>query len=271
MGTQFDGLGGASHHHGVQTDNVLGLDVVTPDGVIVSCSPTEHLAVFDAVRAGRGRNGIITRAILRLVPAPDTVAWHKLRYDSVDQLVADQQHLVITGTFDYVEGQLKIRDGRRVAELEAVTFTGVSAGHGHLDGLTFRHADTRTASYWDFVNRLAEGDPLLREVGLWKSPHPWCNLLVPSNAATDLLRHTEHELGPDLYSDFGLVLAYPVRTDRITTPLLAMPAADIAFLVAALRYAPPASPHIVAAMQRANDSLATAALRAGGKLYLDPL
>ncbi|SDM26914.1 Cytokinin dehydrogenase 1, FAD and cytokinin binding [Lentzea albidocapillata subsp. violacea] len=265
------GLGGASHHHGAQTDNLLSLDVVTPSGDIVTCGPDDNREVFDAVRAGRGRSGIITRATLRLVPAPDTVTWHKLHYDTVDQLVARQRHLITTGAFDYVEGQLKLRDGQRVAELEAVTFTGVSAGHGRLDSLGFRDADTRTASYWDFVNRLADGEPLLRNAGLWESPHPWCNLLVPNTAAEELLRHNENDLGADLYSDFGLVLAYPLRTDRITTPRLMLPDDDIVFLVAALRYAPAGAPQVVAAMQAANDVLVTKTLQAGGRLYLDPL
>lgn len=265
------GIGGASHHHGAQTDNVLSLDVVTPSGAIVSCSPDENREVFDAVRAGRGRNGIITRATLRLVPAPDTVTWHKLHYDTVDQLIADQQHLVAAGVFDYVEGQLKIREGRRVAELEAVTFTGVSAGHGRLDGLSVHDADSRPASYWDFVNRLADGEPLLRNAGLWDAPHPWCNLLLPSSAAADLLRHIEGELRAELYSDFGLVLAYPLRTDRISTPRLALPKDNIVFLVAALRYATAGVLQTVAAMQAANEVLVAKALQAGGQLYLEPL
>ena len=74
---------------------------------IVSCDPDDNRELFDSVRAGRGHHGIITRATLRLVPAPDTVTWHKLHYDTVDQLAVDQQHLVTTGAFDYVEGQLK--------------------------------------------------------------------------------------------------------------------------------------------------------------------
>ncbi|RAS58995.1 cytokinin dehydrogenase 1-like protein [Lentzea atacamensis] len=265
------GLGGASHHHGAQTDNVLSLDVVTPTGDVVTCSPSTNRAVFDAVRAGRGRNGIITRATLRLVRAPETVAWHKLHYGTIDQLVADQRHLVAAGMFDYVEGQLKIREGQHVAEIEAVTFTGTSSGRGHLDGLSFRDVETQAASYWEFVDRLAPGEPLLREAGLWDSPHPWCNLLVPSSVAEDLLRHADGELGAELYSDFGLVLAYPLRTDRITTPRLCLPDGELVFLIAALRYAPSESPEIVAAMQEANDKLITKALKAGGTLYLDPL
>ncbi|MGW6928439.1 FAD-binding protein [Lentzea sp. NPDC054927] len=265
------GLGGASHHHGAQTDNVLSLDVVTPTGDVVTCSPSSNRAVFDAVRAGRGRNGVITRASLRLVQAPETVAWHKLHYDTIGQLVADQRQLVTTGEFDYVEGQLKIREGEHVAELEAVTFTGTSSGSGDLSGMSFREAETQAVTYWDFVDRLAPGEPVLREVGLWDSPHPWCNLLVPSAAAEDLLHHADRELGADLYSDFGLVLAYPLRTDRITTPLIRLPGDDLVFLVAALRYAPAASPQVLTAMHEANDRLIGETLAAGGTLYLDPL
>lgn len=265
------GLGGTTHRYGALTDNVLSLEVVTTSGEVVNCGPHENRDLFDAVRAGRGRNGIITRATLRLVSAPETVTWHKLRYDTVNQLVADQQHLISTEAFDYVEGQLKLRDGHRVAVLEAVTFNDVSAGHGQFDGLAFRDVDSQSASYWDFVNRVAEGESLMREAGLWDSPHPWCNVLVPSKAAAELLHHAEAELSPDLYSDFGLVLAYPFRTDRITTPLLALPKAEVVFLVAALRYAPNNASEVVTAMQNANDVLVTKALQAGGTLYLDPL
>lgn len=251
------GLGGASHHHGAQTDNVLALDVLTPSGELVTCGPT------DRVLAGKGRNGIIVRATLRLVPAPETVQWHKLRYESVSQLVADQRVLVRDGSFDYVEGQLKIRDGRRIAELEAVSHRGAG-----LDGLRFQDADTRTTGYWDFVNRLADGEPLLREAGLWDSPHPWCNLLVPDHAVEEVLHHLEGE-GPELYSDFGLVLAYPLRADRIRT--VRLPDSELVFLVAALRYARRGDTATVEAMREANDVLTELAMRAGGTLYLDPL
>ncbi|GLY51446.1 FAD-binding protein [Lentzea sp. NBRC 102530] len=265
------GLGGASHQHGAQTDNVIELEVVTPDGTLTSCSPSNNQDVFDAVRAGRGRNGIVTRARLRLVPAPQTVRWHRLSYDTVEQLIEDQQRLVVTDTFDYVEGQLKVRDGEHVVELEAVSFVETASGTGRFDGLIFSEVESEIAGYWDFLNRLAAGEPLLRDAGLWDSPHPWCNLLVPGESAAQVLGQIEKELGAELYSDFGLALAYPVRTDRIATPLLALPNHDIAFLVAALRYAPADEPETVNAMQRANDSLVASTLRAGGTLYLDPL
>ncbi|WP_394620155.1 FAD-binding protein [Lentzea sp. JNUCC 0626] len=262
------GLGGASHHHGAQTDNVLSLEVVTPAGETITCAPTSNREIFDAVRAGRGRNGVITRATLRLIPAPEFVQWHKLHCTDTDQLVADQRLLVNAGTFGYVEGQLKIRDGHHVAELEAVAF---NASQGNLNGLAFQDIETQSTTYWDFLNRLASGEPLLREAGLWDSPHPWCNVLVPSSAAEGLLQHLQQELGADLYSDFGLVLAYPLISSKITTPRLRLPPGDLVFLIAALRYSPTDAPDVVTAMQQANDVLVTKALNAGGTLYLAPL
>ncbi|KJK46912.1 hypothetical protein UK23_22030 [Lentzea aerocolonigenes] len=249
------GLGGASQHFGAQTDNVLALDVLTPSGELVSCGPAHP------VLAGRGRNGIIIRATLRLVPAPETVQWHRLRYSSVAQLVADQRLLIDAGSFDYLEGQLKVRDGRRVRELEAVSHSGAS-----LDGLEFDDADTHVTSYWDFVNRLAASEPVLREAGLRESPHPWCNLFVPDHAVEEVLRHLETE-DEDLYSDFGLVLAYPLRPERISA--LELPAGELVFLVAALRYA--SDQETARPMVEANDVLTKMVLRAGGTLYLDPL
>ena len=65
------GIGAASSRHGMQTDNVISLDVVTGDGRELSCSAAENSDLFDGVRAGLGQCGIVTRATLRLVRAPE--------------------------------------------------------------------------------------------------------------------------------------------------------------------------------------------------------
>lgn len=73
------GVGGTSHHHGALTDNALELDVITPDGTFLTCSTEQHRDVFNAVRAGRGRNGVIVRATIRLVEAPTRTRKYRLR------------------------------------------------------------------------------------------------------------------------------------------------------------------------------------------------
>src|SRR5262249_30553885 len=56
------GIGGMSHLYGMQTDNVLELNVVVADGRELTCSATQNTDLFNAVRAGLGQVGIITRA-----------------------------------------------------------------------------------------------------------------------------------------------------------------------------------------------------------------
>ncbi|WP_314034309.1 D-arabinono-1,4-lactone oxidase [Dietzia sp. CH92] len=48
---------------------VVGLQLVTADGSVVSCSRTSHPEVFEAARLGIGALGIITKMTIRCVPA----------------------------------------------------------------------------------------------------------------------------------------------------------------------------------------------------------
>lgn len=48
---------------------VVGLQLVTADGSVFSCSPTSHPEVFEAARLGIGALGVITKMTIRCVPA----------------------------------------------------------------------------------------------------------------------------------------------------------------------------------------------------------
>jgi FAD/FMN-containing dehydrogenase len=67
------GIDGAAFRFGAQVDNVFALDVVTGAGHRVRCSRTRSPRLFDAVLAGRGQCGVITRAVLRLIAAAPAV------------------------------------------------------------------------------------------------------------------------------------------------------------------------------------------------------
>jgi cytokinin dehydrogenase len=72
------GIGGTTFRHGMQTDNVLELNVVTGDGRELTCSARASADLFDAVRAGLGQCGVITQATLRLMRAPERVRRYHL-------------------------------------------------------------------------------------------------------------------------------------------------------------------------------------------------
>lgn len=78
-GTQFVTLGGmvasdvhGKNHHveGTFGDHVLGLRIRVGDGSIVSCSPTEHVDLFDATVGGMGLTGHILEVTFQMSRIP---------------------------------------------------------------------------------------------------------------------------------------------------------------------------------------------------------
>ncbi|GAA3848921.1 hypothetical protein GCM10022243_13710 [Saccharothrix violaceirubra] len=247
------GLGGATHRHGAQTDNVLALDVLTPDGDRHTCSPGDPL--FDAVRAGRGRHGIILRATLPLVPARSHALVRKTTHTKLADFLATQREQ-IGGRFDYVEGQAKLDDtGHWTYVCETATWTDTST-------------DT---PYGAFLDRLSPDVALLRELGHWDAPHPWLNLLLPDHQAEPFIAHALTQLTRADIGQAGVVLIYPIVTTRITTPNLRLPDTPIAFLFAILRSAPHATPEHLDRMTAHNRDLTRHAESLGGTAYLGEL
>ncbi|MBH5333554.1 FAD-binding protein [Streptomyces pactum] len=270
------GIGGMSHRHGVQTDCVLSLDVVTGAGEEVRCSPDRNRDLFDAVRAGLSQCALVVRATLRLERAPARVRRYVLPYDGLAEYLADQHRLAHEGRFGYLEGQPTPQpDGTWHHLMEAVAHQPCDRAawppddRDLLGDLAFRRGaeEIEELDYADFLDRMTPGEALLRETGEWFHPHPWLNLFVPGAAAhsvvsTTLAGLTRHELG-----NSGLVLLYPVPTARIRTPLLRLPDDDTMYLFALLRTAPGDDPAARDAMTAANREIYDRARAAGAVAY----
>uniref|UniRef100_A0A0D9WRE5 cytokinin dehydrogenase n=1 Tax=Leersia perrieri TaxID=77586 RepID=A0A0D9WRE5_9ORYZ len=106
------GIGGQAFRHGPQISNVHELDVVTGTGEMISCSAEVNPDLFFAVLGGLGQFGIITRARIRLEPAPKRVKWVRLAYSDVHLFTKDQELLISNQAsrsgFDYVEGRVQL-------------------------------------------------------------------------------------------------------------------------------------------------------------------
>ncbi|MFF4503102.1 FAD-binding protein [Streptomyces sp. NPDC001401] len=268
------GLGGQTHRHGAQVDNVSELQVVTGAGEFLRCSPTLHPDLFHAVLAGLGQCAVIVGATLRLVRAPETVRHYLLPYDDLQTFLDDQRALVQEGRFDYVEGQVSAdADGAfRVHTLEAVAY-GPPVGPAPDDTVLLRglrHSPSGVQQsdlpYYDFLDRIAPGVEALKEAGLWTYAHPWLNLLLPGRSAAGLTGDvldalTADDLGP------GVVLAYPLLRKRLTTPLLRTPDDPVPYLFAVLRATPPDDTASVDRLLAANRRAYEATAGAGGTQY----
>jgi hypothetical protein len=244
------GVGGASHRYGVQADHVLALEVVTPAGEVVRCSPEENRALFDAVRAGLGRHGVITRAVLRLVPAPERVRRSRLLYATAGALLDAQRRI----RADHVSGQAKLEPGRRY-ELTAVVHDPAGPG---IAG-AFEEEDL---SYAEFADRMRPDVEELVRLGEWARPHPWGVVFLPARHAAEVIEDTLAETGPAELGLSGVVLISPLTVRNV--PALRVPEDPV--MLAMLRTASPgaAEPE---AMVAANRRLHARARAVGGTRY----
>jgi FAD/FMN-containing dehydrogenase len=264
------GLGGQSHHHGAQVDNVTELRVVTGAGELVRCSPTRHRELFHAVLAGLGQCAVIVGATIRLLPAPTTVRHYLLPYDDLNTFLADQRLLVTDGRFGYVEGQV-VADANgafRSYLLEAVSYDAHPDDARLLAGLHHNPTGVQTAdlAYYDFLDRLAPAVAALKAAGLWAYAHPWLNLLIPGDKAASVAGGildalTPADLGP------GVVLLYPLLRERLHTPLLRTGDDPVPYLLAVLRTTPPDDTATVQRLLAANRTAYEAVRAAGGTQY----
>lgn len=260
------GIGGASHRHGYVADNVHDLDVVAPDGTRVSCSPTRRRALFDAVRGGQGRYGVIVRATLALAAAPAVVRHHRLAYRELGMLLADQARVVARRSCAHLEGHAQHVDGRWRFELSAVTDPDVDERE-LLDGLRPDAAHTRTEPYRDFLHRAAPVEQHLRATGSWqRDAHPRVTLLVPGRCAAALIGRALDDLPPADVAG-GRVLVYPIPADRLAAPAVPRARDGLTVVLAIPRTAPAGDPAALRRMQRANESLVAQVERIGGALY----
>jgi cytokinin dehydrogenase len=267
------GIGGATHQHGAQTDTVVELEVVTGTGQVLRCSPTHDAALFDAMRAGLAQCGVITRATLRVVPARPRARRWRLSYGSFGAFLADQRTAVRHGRFDYLEGQAVLDEetGRWRYVLEATAYYSPSRYPKEpvlLSGLGFeRHTlEVEDTTYLEFLDRMRPGEELLRAEGSWFHPHPWLTLFLPDDSVGAIVAETLARTNRADLGDSGLVLLYPLRADRLRTPLLRVPAGELVWLFAMLRTGN-GDPATTARMIELNGALHRLARSAGGTVY----
>ncbi|MGD9886233.1 MAG: FAD-binding protein, partial [Reyranella sp.] len=229
------GIGGTTSRFGFQTDTVLELDAVTGGGEALTCSASANADLFDAVRAGLGQCGIVVRATLGLVRAPERVRRYQLFYPDLATLTADQQRTLADGRFHQLQGAIlpNPAGGWRYQLDGAVFYDGDDAAleHQALDGLSDRRsaAIVTDATYRDDMSAFAKLEQALRSNGQWFNPHPWLLTFLRASNAERIARDVVAGLTPTDLGPFGRVTYYPMSSRAVRTPLLRLPDEAVVF------------------------------------------
>jgi FAD/FMN-containing dehydrogenase len=266
------GIGGTTSQSGMQSDNVLELDVVTGTGEKVTCAPDSNADLFDAVRAGLGQVAVITRATLKLIPAPQHVRRYVLTYPDLRTLLTDERLLAADNRFDAVQGAALPTPTGWQYRLNAVAqFSGNSPPGDDvlLAGLADDRpaAQVRTLPYFDDLNRLAALEHQLRSNGQWFYPHPWLTTFVGDSQIESVVSGELAMLTPADLGTFGQVVLSAFRSQAVTSPLLRLPADDLVYAFNLIRISTTNDVTEADRLVMANRAIYERVRAAGGTLY----
>src|SRR3984893_11177927 len=267
------GVGGTTSAFGVQSDNVIDMEVVTGEGKKVTCSASSNADLFNAVRAGLGQVGVITKTTLKLVAAPELVRRFLLVYPDLATMLRDERLLSADNRFDSVQGAIVAAPSGGLAfRLDAAkNFNGDPPDDNVLlAGLSDHSAQRQptTIEFFDYLNRFAAFEATLRTNGQWFFPHPWLMTFIGDSQVESVVSTELDALNPakDL-GPFGQVALVPIRRPAISSPLLRMPADDLCNALNLLRIPATNDDNEANRLVDANKATYGRVKAAGGTLY----
>ncbi len=241
-------VGGISstNGHGAQVDHVQALQIVSGDGKTRWCSDKKHRHLFEAALAGLGQYGIITRAIIDLVPAPQMARVYLIDHSTSAGFFADLQTLLDGGELDDVynfgfpDGQ-----GGWVYQLTATKFydPATPPDDAHLlRDLSVPALDvpSQDMPYLHYVLRVNVAIDFFRGLGLWDGvQHPWFDMFLPDWSVQPFVESVMSTLTPEDLGPTGFLLLFPQKVSALSRPNLRLPKAkDWVFLFDVLTAAP---------------------------------
>lgn len=224
-------VGGISsgNRRGAQVDHVLELEVVTGEGDIVRCSRSRRRDLFDAVLAGLGQCGIITRAVVELVRRPPLTRTYALPYTDNATFFADQKTLLDRKEFDDIF-TLFFPDGAGgwLYQLNAVKYH--DAAHPPDDAHLLRDLHflpgmtTQDTSFLDYATRVDSVIAFFTQIGLWEGVvHPWFDVFLPGDEAEAYVADVLPSLTPEDVGMAGFMLLFPLKRSAFHQEFLRLP------------------------------------------------
>lgn len=225
------GVGGivGGLHSGLQVDHVRELEVVTGTGEIVRCSRSRRPDLFGAVLGGLGQFGVITKAVIELIPAKERARTYLLDYSDNASFCRDLHTLIERDGVDHVYAEFTAPGGENTFRIHATSFyerPNPPDDRAVLDGL---HAvpEVDDTGYLEYAFSVDTVIDALRETENWdRLVKPWFDVWIPGGGLERYLDDLMPTLTPRDIGTYGAGLIYPQRRAHATRPYPRLPAPD---------------------------------------------
>jgi FAD/FMN-containing dehydrogenase len=247
------GIGPASFRHGAIVDNVFELDVVTGDGVLRTCSPTQNPVLFAAIVGGIGQYGIIVRAKVKLVGVAPKARNYVITYFDFPTFFGDMNALVAANQVDGIYslfGAPAPTPSGFVYLLNVVKYYDPSSppdDHALLSGLHFDPTTQLATTDMTALEYDIMVDPQLDALPV--GPHVWGDYFLPGSQTASFVPSALSEVTPaDLAPPgfVGFVLLFPVKNLFPNAVAFRLPNEPLVFLFDVLTAGDPADPNYAA-------------------------
>lgn len=220
-------VGGVStnYREGGQVDRVQRVEVVTGQGDRFVCSPTARGDLFNSVLGGLGQCGIITRARVDMLPAPDRVRTYQLTYTDNALFFQDLRLVRDRGE---VEGLYCLwqRVGTNVSyQLNIQAYYDLTSPPNDMFLLRDTSAvpvvtDQTYLEQVEFDDSVIEG---YRASGYDSYVKPWFDVWLPDSSVEGYIEDVIPTLGPLDWSETGFVLLFVHNRAAMTRPFFRVP------------------------------------------------
>lgn len=266
----------ACNARGAQVDHVKELEVVTGEGDIVRCSESRNCDLFEAVLGGLGQCGIITRAVVDLVPAKQLCRSFVLTYTDNGLFFDDLRVLLERGEMDFVYN-IWAPDGSGgwIYQLNCVKLFDPSSRPNDarlLRGLHYASdsAPPQDVPYLAYVTQVDAAIAFFKQIGLWDGvAHPWSDVFIPGWAAERFVGDVLPTITPEDVGMTGFMLLFPQKRSKFKRPQLRVPDGEWFYLfdILTANSVPGADPAFTERMLKRNRRLFEKARALGGTRY----
>lgn len=212
------GVGIASVRHGLSTDTVLEMEVVTGEGELLRCSADDRPDLFEAVRGGLGQFGIIVRARIAVEPVPERLVETVFTYDDLGVYFKALRRAATHPETWGLLGILGVDDaGKPVGGLYA-DLPGVPEADAAVARLAAAlpaptaEVQSYELTYLEHFGAMAAVEERYRTTtDYWERIHPWFGILLPDTGAARFLEdHLEEIVHAEGRDRIGNTVVYVV-------------------------------------------------------------